>query len=62
MEQQMESGGKNDFSSPKIPTSMKILIGGIAFGITESPILKELLDVETLHEFNNNITIVKEFV
>ena len=41
---------------------MKILIGGIAFSITESPILEELLDVETLHEFSNNITIVKEFV
>ena len=58
----MENGGKNNFSSPKIPTLMEISIGGIAFGIIGSPILKELLDVETLHEFNNNITIVKEFV
>ena len=58
----MENGEKNNFSSPKIPTSIKILIGGIAFGITTNPILRDLLDVETLHEFNNNITILQEFV
>ena len=62
MEQRVENGGKNNFSYPKISTSIKVLIGGIAFGIIESPILQELLDVETLHEFSNNITIVKEFV
>ena len=62
MEQQVENGGKNNFSYPKISTSIKVLIGGIAFGIIESPILQELLDVETLHEFNSNITILQEFV
>ena len=58
----MENGGKNNFSVPTIPTPIKILIGGVAFGITKNPILRDLLDAETLHEFNSNITILQEFI
>ena len=45
-----------------IPVPVKVLIGGLAFGIIKNSILEDLLDAETHHEFSNNITILSEFV
>ena len=56
-----ETREKKEFQPPEIPTSIKILVGRLAFGVIKNPILKNLLDVETHHEFCNNITILQEF-
>lgn len=46
----------------QIPASVKVVIGGLAYGIIKNASLEGLLDEESHHEFQNNITILTEFV
>ena len=56
-----KGGQKKDIKEPKIPTPIKILVGGIALCIIKNPIPKKLLDAETYHKFSTSITILEEF-
>ena len=50
------------FNEALIPNAVKILIGGLAYGLTTDTSLEYLLDEESHHEFQNNITILSEFI
>ena len=54
--------GKKGFEKIQIPVPVRIVIGGLAYGIIKEKSLEALLDEETHHEFLNNISILNEFV
>ena len=51
-----------EFGEVQIPASVKVLIGGLAYGIIKNASLEDLLDEESHHEFQSNIAISTEFV
>ena len=51
-----------EFSEVQIPAPVKVLIGGLAYGIIKDITLENLLDDESHHEFANKIKILSEFV
>ena len=53
---------KKEFERIQIPLPVRIVLGGLAYGIIKEKSLEELLDEETHHEFLNNISILNEFV
>ena len=48
-----------EFSEVQIPAPVKVVIGGLAYGIIKDITLENLLDDECKHEFANNIQILR---
>ena len=53
---------KKEFERIQIPIPVRIVLGGLAYGIIKEKSLEALLDEETHQEFLNNISILNEFV
>ena len=47
-----------EFERIQIPAPIKVVIGGLAYGIIKDGSLEDLLDDESHHEFDNNIAIL----
>ena len=64
LSKEVEKGNrkKKEFEKIQIPAPIRVVIGGLAYGIIKEKSLEALLDAETHHEFLNNITILNEFV
>ena len=52
---------KREFEKIQIPPPVRVVLGGLAYGIIKDTSLENLLDEESHHEFQNNITILAEF-
>ena len=57
-----KSAKKREFEKVQIPPPIRVVLGGLAYGIIKDSSLENLLDEESHHEFQNNITILAEFV
>ena len=57
-----EATKKTEFEKIQIPAPIKVVLGGLAYGIIKDSSLESLLDEESHHEFHNNIEILTEFV
>ena len=64
MEKKLPKEGtkKREFEKVQIPAPVKVVIGGLAYGIIKDSSLENLLDEESHHEFQNNIAILAEFI
>ena len=52
---------KREFEKVQIPSPIRVVLGGLTYGIIKNSSLEHLLDEESHHEFQNNITILAEF-
>ena len=56
-----KSTKKGEFEKVQIPSPIRVVLGGLAYGTIKNSSLEHLLDEESHHEFQNNITIFAEF-
>ena len=60
MEKKISNNPRNS-KQIQIPLPIKVIIGGLAYGIIKDESLKLLLDDESFHEFDSNFEILHEF-
>lgn len=50
------------FNEHRIPVAVKVLLGGLAYGIITDTSIESLLDEESHHEFQSNVKALSEFI
>ena len=61
MEKKISHNNPGNSKQLQIPLPIKVVIGGLAYGIIKDESLKLLLDDESYHEFDSNFMILYEF-